>query len=90
MSKFKPETKLILRAKKVSKQKISPKFKKRTKSPNVCCMFMHKSLLNYGIRYRAQCQLGGTFQTYIFRIRDVVEKILILALAGPSDFKTPT
>ena len=56
MSKFKPETKLILRAKKVSKQKISPKFKKRTKSPNVCCMFMHKSLLNYGIRYRAQCQ----------------------------------
>ena len=58
MRKFEPETKLILRAKKVSKQKISPKFTKRTKSPNVCCMFIHKSLLNYGIPYRAQCQLG--------------------------------
>lgn len=58
MSKFKPETRLILRTKKVSKQKISPKFKKRTKSPNVCSMFIHKSLLNYGIRYRAQSQLG--------------------------------
>ena len=90
MSKFKPETRLILRTKKVSKQKISPKFKKRTKSPNVCSMFIHKSLLNYGIRDRAQCQLGGTFQTYIFKIRDVVETVLILALAGPSDSKTLT
>ena len=58
MCKFEPETKLILRAKKVSKQKISPKFKKRTKSPNVCCVFIHKSLPYYGIRYGAQCQLG--------------------------------
>ena len=55
MRKFEPETKLILRAKKVSKQKISPKKSSRKElNLQMCavCLYINRCLITvYGMEH---------------------------------------